>query len=284
MAKINGIDDAGAMSMQIQAGYDEVLSAAPDALQVALGDRSAQFVRGRITTQNYAAIIDILTGTLGTYTCYERTSGVAALTGYKKHTITNPVIHEVNFRISQGGYAVCEAAFECRAADPTKTIADMWTRADSQSAPTPAAFAPGGFRVVTALHGAQAVYHVTAFDFRLTLGLSKRCNDGDIAYTCVDAELDGLEAGGSLGFEDTSVGATLLAAARGDLVLTVRQHGSAANKVITVAGVEFNSSNYGAQSGANYSTDSLNYRVTNDADTPLTVAGANPIISIEDEA
>jgi len=241
---INGVDAGGAMSAAIQAGYDNTVRSAPDGLQVALQDKEIQFV-GTIVTQDWIEAVNLLTGTVGTYVFYERKSGVAEETGYVKHTITNPIIHRANLNFNKGGYATVSFDFECRAADETKGIADMWTPLDDQSAPSNVSAARGGWRIVTCAHGEVSIYHLTAFDFSLALPLVKECNDADVGYTCVDARLDGLTAGGSISFQDAEITTAklkcqqLITAAKASLVIAVKQSAGGANKTITIAGVDF---------------------------------------------
>jgi len=74
----------------------------------------------------------------------------------------------------------------------------------------------------------------------------------------------------------------LLAAARGNLVITVAQGSAAADKVITIAGVIFGSAGGNQNVSASFTDHSLNYMVTNDAGTPLTLSGTDKILAIAD--
>jgi len=189
-----------------------------------------------------------------------------------------------------GGYATCRFDFECRAADETKTIADMWTLLDSQAAPTYISAARGGFRIVSAVHGSDPndidIYHVTTFDFTLTLPLVRACNDGDIGYTCVDARLNGLTAGGSISFQGGEITGTvltcqeLIAAAKAALVIICNQSQGAADKVITIANVDFNNVSNSSDVNASFTGYTAAFDVANDPDTPLTLEGDNKIITI----
>ena len=285
---INGIDAGGTMSARIQAGYDEIIESEPDGLEVPISDRGAQFVRGTVVSQDWIHAVELLTGTLGTYVFHERQSGVAALGGYITHTITNPVIHNIRIDLTKGGYATVTFDFECRAADEIETIADMWGMLDDQAAPTYVTAARGGWRVQTALHGAVNIYHVSSFSFALKLDLVKACNDADVAYTCVDARLDGARPTGSITFQDSSIATAQLKAqqlglaARASLVLTVTQSGGAAAKTITILGVIFDSLGSNAGSNVKFTDYTMPFRVTNDITTELTVAGTNKIIVIAD--
>jgi len=287
---INGVDAGGAMTAVINVGYDNIMYSSPDGLQVPVKDKEAQFVRGTITTQDWIEFVNLLIGTVGTFVFYERKSGVAAATGYVQHTITAPVISRATMNFAKGGYASVSFDFECRAADETQTIADMWALLDSQAAPSYISAARGGWRAVSAVHGADPndidIYHVTAFDFTLTLPLVKACNDSDVGYTCVDAELSGLTAGGSISFQAGEITGAILtcqeliAAAKAALVITIKQSQGAANKVITIANVDFN--NVGSNSDANtpFTGYTAGFDVANDPDVPLTLEGDNKIIAI----
>jgi len=77
---INGVDAGGAMQIQIDCGYDNRPQSAPDGLEVALKDKEIQYCRGRLTTQDWVEFVNLLTGAVGTYVCYERRSGMAAAT------------------------------------------------------------------------------------------------------------------------------------------------------------------------------------------------------------
>jgi len=284
--EINGVDAGGVMTAQIQYGYENIIESAPDGLQAAIMDREIQFCRGTVQTQDWIEILNILTGTVGTYVCYERKSGVAEATGYIEYTITNPIIHSVSLNQTKGGYMTCTFSFECRAADETEGFADMLAIADSHAAPTYIPAARGGFRVKTIAHGALSIYHTMSFTFAINLKLDKACNDADVGYTCVDARVDGLTAGGSITTQDSGVTTNalkaqqLLAAARGNLVITVAQGSGAADKVITIAGVIFGSAGGNQNVSASFTDHSLNYMVTNDAGTPLTLTGTNKILTI----
>ena len=285
---INGVSLGGTVTIAIQEGHDNKVSASPDGFQVPVVDKTDQFVRGKITVQDWPDAIDLLTGTVGTLVFYERKSGVAEATGYIKHTITNPVVHTIAGSINKGSYATVSADFECRAALETDTIAVMHAITDSQAAPTAIAPALGGWRVVSTVYGGTLnLHHVTGFNFSITLPLIKDSNDGDLAYGAVDALLDGIQASGSLNLQDSGVANSesttqqLLLAAIGNLVITVKQASGATNKVITIARALFlNDSGSSDRSG--YASHSLPFEVTNNISLPLTLAGTNKIITIAD--
>lgn len=287
---INGIDAGGAMTATINAGYDNLLYSAPDGLQVPVKDKETQFVRGSITTQDWIKLLTVLLGTVGTYVFYERKGGTAETGGYIKHTLNNPIIHRAAIRLTQGSYAVASFDFECRPADEAKGIADMWAMLDTQNAPTYITAARGGWRIESAAHGTGGslidIYHVTAFDFTLAMPLVRACNDGDIGYTAVDARVDGLTAVGSISFQDSTIAAAiltaqkLLLAVKAALVLTIRQSQGAANKVITIANVDFNNIGRTADVNTPFAEHTASFDVANVAGTPLTLTGTNKIITI----
>jgi len=297
---INGVNDGGLMTAVIDSGFDNILRSSPDGLQVAVKDKEIQYVRGEIVSQDWSKIIDLLTGAADTYIFYEHKGGsVEEDKEYIKHTITNPVIYDVRLSLSQKGYMTVRAAFECMAADETKGVADMWTQTDDQAAPTYIPAARGGYRVKsTAFKDTAAadpaddidIYHVTAFDFGIVLPLAKACNDSDVGYTAVDAKLDGLNASGSITFQDAEIGAVsarikcqdlLLNTTNEQLVITVAQGFGGADKVITINGVDFGSIRPNAGSGKEYTDYTAAFDVANfDMEAQLTLAGANKIITI----
>lgn len=289
---INGVDNGGAMSAAIQAGYDEIVQNAPDGAQVAYKHRGSQFVRGSVRTQDWTTLAELLAGTLGTYICYERKSGTAAATGYLKHTITNPIIYNIKISQKKGQYAEISFDFEVRFTAPESTIATMWVITDTQAAPTAVTGPRGGWRVETALHGAVNIYHVLGFDFGIGMTMAKACNDSDQGYTAVDCELEGgLAISGSLEFEDKTITSSklkavdLMLAAAAALVLTLKSEGGAANKVVTINGVIFTGgADNMTNSAGSYDSENLSFTVTNNSVTPLTLAGANKIIAIADAA
>jgi len=286
---INGVDAGGAMTAIIEQGYDSIIKTGPDGLEAQIEDREAVYTRGQIISQDFVHIVELLTGAVGTYVFYERKSGVAAETGYIKHTITNPVIHRVALSARKAQYATITADFECMAADPTMTFGDMWAPLDSQAAPSYISAARGGYRIASAVLGALNIYHLTSFDFTLALTLVKECNDADVGYTCVDARPDGLTAEGSLNFQDSAVATgppvlltcqSLLAAARGDLVVTLNSSQGGAAKAITVAGVVFRTVRRTSDANTPFADHVANFGVCNDPALPLTLAGANKILAV----
>ena len=290
---VNGVDAGGLMSARIQAGYDEIVRTAPDGLAgPPISDRLAQYVRGTITTQDWIEAINLLTGSLGTKVFYERKSGVAAATGYLKHTITNPVIHRIALGFRKGGYATCAYDFECKAGDPTKTIADMWTPLDGQAAPAHITAARGGYRLASiGLMSAPTInpYHCTALDLSISLNLVKESNEDDVGYTCVDARLEGMPVTGSITFQGSNVvsgglvAQNLIMAARQSLGFKVVQSGGAARKEATIAGVQFTGFEKTSDANAPFSEFRCDFELCNSVGTPLTLDGANKILTLQDE-
>jgi hypothetical protein len=289
---INGVTAGGATVARIDAGYDEIVKSTPDGLQIPFVERATQFVRGSQTWECWAELINLLTGTVGSSVFYERKSGIAAATGYVKHQINNPVIYRANLNQSKGQYMTATAEFECRFASETAIISDVWAMTDSQAAPTFNVAARGGWRIISATFtpassSAINLYHLLSFNFSIALALAKASNDSDKGYTAVDADLEaGVDCSGSLTLEDSTVAssvilaAQLLLAARGTLVLTVAQGAGAANKTITINGVQFGSGGRSLDAGKPFNDGSIGFTVTNNSTTPLTLAGANKIIAI----
>jgi hypothetical protein len=284
---INSVQCGGTVTIVVEQGHENIMRSSPDGIGgPPIIDREAQFCRGVITIQDWIEAVNLLTGTVGTLVFYERKSGTAAATGYTKHTFTNPVIHAIALRINKAGYATVAASFECKAADETKTIADMHAMDDSQSAPTYIPAARGAYRVTSAAHGDIDIYHVMTLGLTIALKLVKACNDADVAYTCVDAIVDGMSVNGSISFQDSEITSAklkvqqLLLASAADLVLELVQSAGAAAKTLTIANVIFNSDSENSDVNADFTEYSLNYEVTNDADTPITLDGANKIVSI----
>jgi len=281
---INGVDNGGLMSAKITSGFDQILKTPFDGLQVSIRDKYTQFCRGDVTTQDFATFYTLLTGTLGTYVCYERKSGTAEATGWLKHTIKNPVIHKISFSISKDGYSTVSFSFECKAASETEGLSALWTVTDSQSAPTYIAAERGGFRIISAVHGSTDIYHNTGFEFSLAGILTKESNDEDIAYTCVEVDTP-YDISGSLSFQDGTISnsllkaQTLILAAAANLVLTVASSAGAANKVITIANVDFDNFSSDSSSEATFTGYSVSFGIANNATTQLTLSGANKIIT-----
>jgi len=292
---INAVTAGGTSTIRLDVGYDERLESAPDGLELPLKDKCTEYVRGVVTSQDWSMFIDLLTGALGTGVFYERKAGVAVATGFIQHTLTAPVIHRAVMNFTKGQYGTVEYAFECRPADEAKGISDMWTPLDAQAAPTYVSAARGGYRIASAVYSTLTtiinLYHVTGFTFTLELPLAKESNDGDVGYTCVEAMLDGLKANGSITFQDSEVDTgppalvkaqKLLTAARDQLVLTVTQGQGGAAKTITLLGVDFTTMGDDARSDVNrpYGEYTLNFEISNDLTTQLTLAGTSKIIAV----
>ena len=284
---INGVDAGGTLRANIAQGYDNTMRSSPDGMQgPPLRDRETEFTRGTIVTQDWPEMLNLLTGAVGTLVFYQVQSGVAAPNNYRKHTIINPVIHNASITFTKGGYAECSYAFECRAADETKGFLDQWTKLDGQTAPTYLSAARGGWRIVSGSHGGVNIFHTLGFEFAIAMRLRKASNDGDVGYTAVDVDVEGMTCGGSLSFQDgvlvttNSLDQRLAAAARGDLVLVVKQGGGAASKTITIAKVEFDNVGQDDSSDKDYNEYTGSYEVANDTGVHLTLSGANKIITI----
>lgn len=289
---INGVTAGGATMANIQFGHDEEILSAPDGLAVPMMDLAGQFVRGSQAWQDITLLIGLLTGAVGSSVFYEAESGAAT---YTKHQLNNPVIYAARISQQKGRYATCAADYECRFADPTKTIADVFVSTAAQVAPAYAAAALGGWRVAECVFTPNVgsvinLYHLLAFDFGLRMRLAKACNDGDLGYTAVDADQNGMDASGSVTLQDASIASSkllavqLVLAGRGTLAITLVSSGGAANKVITIAGVRFGSGGRNLESERDFNDGQLPFRVTNNTTTPLTLTGANKIITIADEA
>jgi len=291
---INGVDAGGAMTVNVKAGNDQTNKSAPDGLAVPVKDKEMQYVRGTVVTQDWVHAVELLTAVVGDLVFYERKSNIPAANGYIKHTIANPVIHRMQLRFNRKGYATATFNFECRAADETKGIIDMWSSKDNQSAPTYISAARGGVRILSATHGTVgtliSILHNTDFEFSIEMRLAKESNDADVGYTCVDAMTDGMTCRGSIGFQDAAIAADvmliqkLITAAKGPLVITVRQSQGATSKVITIANVDFDSNSSNSSATSDYTGYTLDYDVANIAGTPLTLEGDNKIIEITDLA
>jgi hypothetical protein len=281
---INGVDNGGLMTARITAGFDQVLKTPFDGLSVPVRDKFVQFCRGDVTTQDFATAYSLMTGTLGTYVFYERKSGVAAASGWIKHTIKNPVIHKIAISINKDGYSTVSFSFECQAASETEGVAALWVPTDSQSEPTYIEASRGGFRIVSITHGVVSIYHNMALEFSLAGILTKESNDSDVGYTCVEIDTP-YDISGSLSFQDGSIATSLLKAQSlllaeaAELEVTVRSSSGAADKVITIANVDFDSMSSDSSADATFTGYQLSFGIANDPDVPLTLVGTNKIIT-----
>ena len=286
---INGIDVGGIMTARILAGCENRLKSSPDGIEVPLVDKYTEYVRGNMTTQDWVHIVELLTGAVGTHVFHERKYGVVEATGYIKHTITAPIIHRVNLSMRKDQYMTGNYDFECRPADETKGIDDMWTPLDSQAAPTYIAAARGGWRIASAVwNTAISIYHVTAFDLTLATKLVKESNDLDVGYTCCEAVLDGLTGTGSITFQDATIAGTpallklqtLVLDGPDQLLLTITQGQGGAAKVLTLKGVDWTDGESNSTSEAPFTEYTANFEIVNDPTTQLTLAGTNKILDI----
>lgn len=284
---INGVSVGGTVSVALEAGFESLHTSTPDGLVLAVQDRETQYVRGVCVVEDWPAAINLLLGAVGSLVYYERKSGVAAATGYLKHTLLNPKIHNVRLSINKGGWATVSFGFECQFASEVATINDVWAITDTQAAPTYLPTARGGWRISDAKHGQTDIFHLMSLSLDITRPMLKACNDADVGYTAVDLAESGMTVGGSIGFQDASVDSSilqcnkLLVASLATLTATIVQSGSAAAKVITIARCQFTGG--GANGGGNtYSQFDLRFGVTNDPAAPLTLDGDNKIITIAD--
>jgi len=288
---INGVDAGGLMQARIQQGFDNVIQSPVDGLQFPLEDKSVEFVRGTVVTQDWTKVIDILTGTVGTFPFYERKSGGDDVDGWIKHTITNPVIHKMGLRFTKGGFCAATFTFECRASDVAIGFADMYTLLDAQAAPDYISAARGGFRLISSVFDPDgtpvSIYHVLSVELILTMALFTRCDDGDTGYTCCEALFDAMICTGSIKFDDSSIAANqlkgqqLLALAANSLNLTVAQSQGAANKVLTIAGVSFKElSRESAATTKNPAGHTLSFAIANNTANPITLSGTDKLLTI----
>jgi len=266
---INGVDAGSAMSARVQAGYETILSSSPDGLQTPIKDRVTQFVRGSVTSQDWIEAVNLLSGTVGTNRMFEKV--------FLAFDAQHP-----------GGSIVCDEFYLTEAA----TIATTWAMTDDQAAPTYVSSARGGYRVSACTHGGVSIYHIMAMEFGISIPVLRECNDADVGYTAVDADLEGgMACGGSLTFQDAEITSSklklvdLLAAARGSLVLTLTQSSGATAKTVTIAGVIFTGGSEDAGARSDQANPfSASFEVSNDATTQLTLAGDNKILTIADAA
>ena len=287
---INGVSAGGLVTHAIQAGYDDILQHPVDGYMLPMTDLVTEFVRGNFISQDWVQAILLLTGTLGTSVFYQRKSGVADATGYIKHTLYKPVIHKFALTIEHRKYATVNASYECQPASETGGIADLWTQTDGQNAPTQIN-AARGLEITACALASLSIYHIVRLEFSIELPLMKFSADGDIGYTTIDAVLNGMKAYGTLTFQDADITTSqnkalqLLKAARGALVLSIKQSQGATAKTLTLNGVKFTSLGHNTtapESGAVPGADeySMPFIITNNTTTPLTLAGANKIITI----
>ena len=284
---INGVGAAAALTASIQAGYDEKVYSEPDGLALPIRDRASQFVRGTVSMQDWTKAISILTGALDTLDFYV---GEAGADTFQSHTITNPIIHRLRLDLRQGQYGSAQFDFECKFPSAAATIKDVWAIDTAVAAPAYAAAAFGGWRFVSIAHASISVQHVTSLDFTLTVPIFKASNDADLGYTDVDRILSGLRATGSIACQDSEGHesdalklAALCEAARASLVVTVAMHGAAADKVLTFAGCEIDAVRSNPTTRP-YTEHSIDFELTNDQTTQLTLAGDNKILTIANAA
>lgn len=285
---INAIAAGGLVQHRIQAGYDDILQNPVDGQQLAMADFLTEFVRGSFTTQDWVHIIELLTGTVGTSVFYQRKSGVADATGYIKHSLLNPIIHKMSLNITHRKYSTAEGSYECKAADETDGIADLWTMTDTVAAPTFIS-SDRGCEITACTFGGTpaAIYHVTSLRLDIELPLLKASHDGDKGYTTVETLLNGIRVSGELRMQHAEITTTqikasaLVQAAAGPLVLTVKQSQGAAAKTLTINGVKFTSAGHDTSADSNDPDEfSLPFMIVNNLALPLTLAGTTKIVTV----
>lgn len=288
---INGIQNGMPVRHRIQAGFDDQRQNPVDGLQLSMVDLITEFVRGEFASLDWVHFIELLTGIVGTNVFYQRKSGAPEAGGYIKHTLNNPVIYKMALSLKHRKDGEISGSYECRAADETKGMTDMWEKLDNQNAPTYIG-AVRALEIATCVFGSSLdVYHVTGLDVYIEMPLLKASHDGDVGYTAVDAVLSGLRAYGTLTMQDAEItdsqckGMQLCKAGRDNLVLAVKQAQGVTEKILTLAGVMFtsvghNTSNPEAGGNPNPDEFSVPFIVANDASTPLTLAGTNKILTI----
>ncbi len=283
-ATINGVSFGGLTVANIVKGYDQVLTSSPDGAEVAFSDRYCQYCRGNITTQDITQALNILTGDIDTFVFYEAESGEST---YIKHTINNPVIFDLAISINKDQYATASFNFECLAESASAGFAGMHVPARAEETlPEYVAAARGGQIVKTLKLGTTDILHVTGLSFNLAFSISKESNDGSVGYTTIDTSMNGILPSGNISFQDSGaetdkdLSGQVLALTRQSLVATLAMGQGAADKTVTIAGVEIISCSNGSSSGDGYTTYDASYQVTNNATTPLTLSGTNKIITI----
>jgi hypothetical protein len=288
---INGIAAGGLVSHRIQAGFDDINQNPVDGNQLPMVDMLTEFVRGDAVSQDWVHVIELLTGTVGTDVFYERKIGVAEASGYIKHTLLNPIIHRIVLALSHRKYGTVNYSYECKAADENDGMTELWSITDSQSAPTHLD-AVKALEIVSCQLGVLNIYHVMGLDLTIELPLLKLSADGDLGYTTVEAILNGMKINGTLRFQDADISTSqikamqLMKAARGSLVLSVKQAQEVAAKTLTIAGVKFIGpaehapSNPDSGQVPNPDEFSVPFMITDSSATQLTLAGANKVITI----
>lgn len=280
---INGVSAGGATAVMYEEGYDEIIESAGDGHTAKQKDRTNQFVRGTIATEDWTKIISMLTGAVDDFVVYENESGKAT---YLKHTFSKPVVYAISLQVQNGSYATIAAKFECRASAETDTIVNLHATDDGQTLPAGVFPGRGGIRINSALLGALAISHIKTLSLDITFGLLKSNGDDDIAYTAVDRLDDNVSVTGSIEFEAGFSGASLLSqqlliAAAADLVFTVTQAGGTAQKTITIKRAIFNT-NSGNMKTKGYAANTMPFTITDDG--TLTLDGAVDFIQIADVA
>ena len=254
---VNSVDVGGLVSVSLQAGFDDIITAGYDGFSMPEVDRLTQFVRGTVNTQAWILILDILAGTVEKYFYYERESGTAT---FRMNSFRKPYIHAASINLAHRGRADCSFSFECQASDVDIGVSDLWVTSDAIAlAQAPAAIAySAGLEIETCTHNA-AVYHVLGFSMSIGGQLSRASGDSDVGYTAVDIGWGGQPISGSLTIQDSDRMITLLTEAKQDLVLVIKMAQGAASKTLTVKDVIFTSLDGTSNSGPGYTGYTLNW-------------------------
>jgi hypothetical protein len=271
---INGVSAGGLMSANIDAGFDSIIRASHDGLSFPVNERLIPYVRGSITCQDWEKVISVFNGTLGTYTFYEALSGAAT---YYPHTITNPVIHSFSLNLLNGGYSSVTWNFECKPADGTKTITDMF--ASGAAAAKPAYLASQrAVKIVSATH-VSAIGYVTGATVNFTSNLLREMSDGGLGYTTVEAA-EPYNITGSVTFQNNDVASSkqyltlLLTGAASDLVIVMKDSGLGGTATLTIKNVFFTTGNANKTSDGGYNSCTANFIMSDSSGVGYTPATA----------
>jgi len=275
---INGVSSGGLVLAEVKAGYDTVLTPTYDGLLFGLPDRMIQYVRGSISSEDIESAINVLNGTLGTYTVYEKEWGLST---YTKHVITNPVIYALALNYVEAGLSTVQWLFECKAADGDKTCKDMCVSTATQEKPAYLG-SDRATRITGVKHGEVAINHVKEVTVNMAGLLLKDSSDGDIGYTAVSAERWGIT--GSVRFLDAAVAESvqknidLLDDSVGDLEVTMLDFGGGGSAAHTIANVLFTEVSANKGGDGKIQEFTADFVVTDDTETPLTLSTAITIV------
>jgi len=254
---VNSVDVGGLVSVSLQAGFDDIITAGYDGFSMPEVDRLTQFVRGTVNTQAWTLILDILAGTVEKYFYYERESGTST---FRMNSFRKPYIHAASINLTHRGRADCSFSFECQASDVDIGVSDLWITSDAIAlAQAPVAIAySAGLEIMTCTHSA-AIYHTLGFSMNIGGQLSRASADSDVGYTAVDIGWGGQAISGTLTIQDSDRMITLLTEAKQDLILVIRQAQGAAFKTLTIKNVIFTSLDSTSNSGPGYTGYTLNW-------------------------